>query len=255
RRREWLRSPGRGGDGRPGGAPGGSGSARGRSAWLPSAPSRFLRHPGAPLPCPLLPFPGLSPCSLSPLPFPVPLVPARPFPVFPVRPFPVPVSPVRPFPVPLTLSPLSKARTPRRPRKATNPTQKDPVGVYCRVRPLSRADQECCIEVINSTTVQIHPPDGYRVFRNGEYRETQYSFKEVFGTLVPQKDLFDVVAKPLVEDLIRGKNGEQRSSPVSPFPGFQGSRGLVGIVAQLLSPHPWKLFLEREFWDGLGGNG
>ncbi|NXW84299.1 KIF23 protein, partial [Alopecoenas beccarii] len=36
---------------------------------------------------------------------------------------------------------------------------------------------------------------------------TQYSFKEVFGTLVVQKQLFDVVAKPLVEDLIRGKNG------------------------------------------------
>ncbi|NXO04860.1 KIF23 protein, partial [Rhinopomastus cyanomelas] len=35
----------------------------------------------------------------------------------------------------------------------------------------------------------------------------QYSFKEVFGTLVAQKQLFDVVAKPLVEDLIRGKNG------------------------------------------------
>ncbi|NXJ83046.1 KIF23 protein, partial [Trogon melanurus] len=36
---------------------------------------------------------------------------------------------------------------------------------------------------------------------------TQYSFKEVFGTLVVQKELFDVVAKPLVEDLIRGRNG------------------------------------------------
>ncbi|NWW76355.1 KIF23 protein, partial [Climacteris rufus] len=36
---------------------------------------------------------------------------------------------------------------------------------------------------------------------------TQYSFKEVFGTQVVQKELFDVVAKPLVEDLIRGKNG------------------------------------------------
>ncbi|KFO81127.1 Kinesin-like KIF23 [Cuculus canorus] len=35
----------------------------------------------------------------------------------------------------------------------------------------------------------------------------QYSFKEVFGTLVVQKELFDVVAKPLVEDLIHGKNG------------------------------------------------
>uniref|UniRef100_A0A8D0F0T0 Kinesin-like protein n=1 Tax=Strix occidentalis caurina TaxID=311401 RepID=A0A8D0F0T0_STROC len=29
----------------------------------------------------------------------------------------------------------------------------------------------------------------------------------LFGTLVVQKELFDVVAKPLVEDLIRGKNG------------------------------------------------
>ncbi|PKU32920.1 hypothetical protein llap_16776 [Limosa lapponica baueri] len=39
------------------------------------------------------------------------------------------------------------------------------------------------------------------------FLQTQYSFKEVFGTLVAQKKLFDVVAKPLVEDLIRGKNG------------------------------------------------
>ncbi|XP_074693600.1 kinesin-like protein KIF23 isoform X3 [Strix aluco] len=103
----------------------------------------------------------------------------------------------------------ARAKTPRRPalKKPSNPSLKDPVGVYCRVRPLSRPDQECCIEVINETTVQIHPPEGYRIFRNGEYRETQYSFKEVFGTLVVQKELFDVVAKPLVEDLIRGKNG------------------------------------------------
>ncbi|XP_069622544.1 kinesin-like protein KIF23 isoform X7 [Ranitomeya imitator] len=91
--------------------------------------------------------------------------------------------------------------------KKPNSGQKDPVGVYCRVRPLSPTDQECCIEVINETTVQLHPPDGCRVNRNGEYKETQYSFKQVFGTELTQKDVFDVVAKPLVEDLIRGKNG------------------------------------------------
>uniref|UniRef100_A0A8C3XSZ6 Kinesin-like protein n=1 Tax=Chelydra serpentina TaxID=8475 RepID=A0A8C3XSZ6_CHESE len=39
------------------------------------------------------------------------------------------------------------------------------------------------------------------------FPQTQYTFKEVFGTLVTQKALFDVVARPLVEDLIRGKNG------------------------------------------------
>lgn len=89
---------------------------------------------------------------------------------------------------------------PRRPalKKPSPPGPKDPVGVsaaprgggrragpgravpglspvlpqvYCRVRPLGRPDQECCIEVINESTVQIHPPDGYRIFRNGEYRE------------------------------------------------------------------------------------
>ncbi|XP_034640294.1 kinesin-like protein KIF23 isoform X5 [Trachemys scripta elegans] len=103
----------------------------------------------------------------------------------------------------------SRTKTPRKPvlKKSSNTSLKDPVGVYCRVRPLSVQDQECCIEVISETTIQIHPPDGYRIFRNGEYRETQYTFKEVFGTLVTQKALFDVVARPLVEDLIRGKNG------------------------------------------------
>ncbi|XP_053934153.1 kinesin-like protein KIF23 isoform X3 [Cuculus canorus] len=103
----------------------------------------------------------------------------------------------------------ARTKTPRRPapKKPSNPIPKDPVGVYCRVRPLSHPDQERCIEVISETTVQIHPPDRYRTARNGEYREMQYSFKEVFGTLVVQKELFDVVAKPLVEDLIHGKNG------------------------------------------------
>ncbi|XP_050823508.1 kinesin-like protein KIF23 isoform X2 [Gopherus flavomarginatus] len=103
----------------------------------------------------------------------------------------------------------ARTKTPRKPvlKKSSNTSLKDPVGVYCRVRPLSVQDQECCIEVISETTVQIHPPDGYRIFRNGEYREMQYTFKEVFGTLVTQKTLFDVVARPLVEDLIHGKNG------------------------------------------------
>ncbi|XP_069480323.1 kinesin-like protein KIF23 isoform X5 [Ambystoma mexicanum] len=103
----------------------------------------------------------------------------------------------------------ARIKTPRRVpvKKSSNSNLKDPVGVYCRVRPLSPPDQECCIEVINETTVQLHPPDGTRVNRNGEYKETQYSFKQVFGTQVTQKDLFEVVAKPLVEDLIHGRNG------------------------------------------------
>ncbi|XP_042797484.1 kinesin-like protein KIF23 isoform X4 [Panthera leo] len=103
----------------------------------------------------------------------------------------------------------ARTKTPRKllVKKGSQTSLKDPVGVYCRVRPLSLPDQECCIEVINNTTVQLHTPEGYRLNRNGDYKETQYSFKQVFGTHTTQKELFDVVANPLVDDLIHGKNG------------------------------------------------
>ncbi|XP_054475406.1 kinesin-like protein KIF23 isoform X2 [Anoplopoma fimbria] len=101
----------------------------------------------------------------------------------------------------------AKGRTPRRPPKKPSSTQKDPVGVYCRVRPLGVEDEECCIEVISSSTIQLHAPEGFKTNRNGEYKETQYSFKKVFGVSISQMELFEHVAKPLVDDLIHGKNG------------------------------------------------
>ncbi|XP_056622945.1 kinesin-like protein KIF23 isoform X1 [Triplophysa dalaica] len=101
-----------------------------------------------------------------------------------------------------------KGKTPRRhPPKKTSNNQKDPVGVYCRVRPLGAEDEECCIEVISNTTIQLHAPDGLKANRNGEFKETQYSFKKVFGIKTTQRELFEDVAKPLVEDLIYCKNG------------------------------------------------
>ncbi|XP_039470925.1 kinesin-like protein KIF23 isoform X2 [Oreochromis aureus] len=101
-----------------------------------------------------------------------------------------------------------KGKTPRRPPpKKPSSNQTDPVGVYCRVRPLGAEDEECCIEVISSTTIQMHTPEGFKTNRNGEYKETQYSFKKVFGVSVSQMELFEHVAKPLVDDLIHGKNG------------------------------------------------
>ncbi|XP_074477195.1 kinesin-like protein KIF23 isoform X5 [Sebastes fasciatus] len=101
-----------------------------------------------------------------------------------------------------------KGKTPRRPgpRKASN-TEKDPVGVYCRIRPLGAEDVECCVEMISSSTIQLHAPDGLKANRNGEYKETQYSFKKVFGINTTQMELFEDVAKPLIEDLIQCKNG------------------------------------------------
>ncbi|XP_040899765.1 kinesin-like protein KIF23 isoform X5 [Toxotes jaculatrix] len=101
-----------------------------------------------------------------------------------------------------------KGKTPRRPgpKKASN-IEKDPVGVYCRIRPLGTEHEECCVEMISSTTIQLHAPDGLKANRNGEYKETQYSYKKVFGINTTQMELFEDVAKPLVEDLIHCKNG------------------------------------------------
>ncbi|KAK5867310.1 hypothetical protein PBY51_011814 [Eleginops maclovinus] len=103
---------------------------------------------------------------------------------------------------------LAKAKTPRKPpSKKPSSNQKDPVGVYCRVRPLGLEDEQCCIEVISSSTIQLHAPEGFKTNRNGEYKETQYSFKKVFGLSTTQIELFEHVAKPLVDDLIHGRNG------------------------------------------------
>uniref|UniRef100_A0A8C8JZQ6 Kinesin-like protein n=1 Tax=Oncorhynchus tshawytscha TaxID=74940 RepID=A0A8C8JZQ6_ONCTS len=67
---------------------------------------------------------------------------------------------------------LRKHKTPRRPApKKQSSNQKDPVGVYCRVRPLGVEDEECCIEVISNTTIQLHAPDGLKANRNGEFKE------------------------------------------------------------------------------------
>uniref|UniRef100_A0A8C3AS69 Kinesin-like protein n=1 Tax=Cyclopterus lumpus TaxID=8103 RepID=A0A8C3AS69_CYCLU len=103
---------------------------------------------------------------------------------------------------------LRKAKTPRRPgQKKPSNIEKDPVGVYCRIRPLGAEDEECCVEMISSATIQLHAPDGLKANRNGEFKETQYSFKKVFGINTNQIELFEDVAKPLIEDLIHCKNG------------------------------------------------
>uniref|UniRef100_A0A8C5HX02 Kinesin-like protein n=1 Tax=Gouania willdenowi TaxID=441366 RepID=A0A8C5HX02_GOUWI len=99
-----------------------------------------------------------------------------------------------------------KGRTPRPPKKASN-IEKDPVGVYCRIRPLGAEDEECCVEMISSSIIQLHAPDGLKANRNGEYKEMQYSFKKVFGINTTQKELFEDIARPLVKDLIHCKNG------------------------------------------------
>ncbi|XP_052008375.1 kinesin-like protein KIF23 isoform X3 [Xyrauchen texanus] len=150
----------------------------------------------------------------------------------------------------------TKVKTPRRPapKKPSN-TQKDPVGVYCRVRPLGAEDEECCIEVISNTTIQLHAPDGLKANRNGEYKETQYSFKKVFGIKTTQRELFEDVAKPLVEDLTHCKNGllftygVTGSGKTHTMTGSPGQGGLLprslDMIFNSIGPYQAKRFVFK----------
>lgn len=64
-------------------------------------------------------------------------------------------------------------------KRGSQTSLKNPVRVYCRMHSWSFPDQECCIGVINNTTVQLQTPKGYRLNWNGDCKETQYSFKLV----------------------------------------------------------------------------
>ncbi|XP_028638603.1 kinesin-like protein KIF23, partial [Grammomys surdaster] len=92
-------------------------------------------------------------------------------------------------------------------KKQSQQVLKDQVEVYCRVRPPSFPDQQCCVEVLNSTTVQLHTPEGCRLQSNEGYKQMKYNFTNVFDMQSTQKEIFYVIANPLVDNLIHGKNG------------------------------------------------
>ncbi|XP_071535053.1 kinesin-like protein KIF23 isoform X2 [Panulirus ornatus] len=108
-----------------------------------------------------------------------------------------------------------KPETPmfRRPRPTPKPktaernVEQDPVEVFCRIRPIEIPDQEECVIAVDSRTVKLTPPVTCFAFRNGTAKEQYYKFQHVFGPDVSQKDLFDRTAKPLVSDVLNGKNG------------------------------------------------
>jgi hypothetical protein len=61
-----------------------------------------------------------------------------------------------------------------KPRVVAASSHKDPVEVFCRVRP-SAEEEESCIKILSDTTVQLTPPESSRAFVSG--KETQYTFK------------------------------------------------------------------------------
>lgn len=101
---------------------------------------------------------------------------------------------------------LNDIRTPAR-SKQNLAGERDPVQVYCRLRPMQRDFDASCMKIISSTTVLLSPPATALSYRNENAKTMKYTFKEVFPPETSQQEVFDKVALPIVEGLIKGKNG------------------------------------------------
>ncbi|XP_021197081.1 kinesin-like protein KIF23 [Helicoverpa armigera] len=101
---------------------------------------------------------------------------------------------------------LNDLRTPAR-SKQNLIGERDPVQVYCRLRPMQRDSDSPCMKIISPTTVLLTPPSTAISYRNENAKTMKYTFKEVFPPETNQQEVFDKVALPIVEGLIKGKNG------------------------------------------------
>ena len=85
-------------------------------------------------------------------------------------------------------------------------SSKDPVHVYCRLRPMQYESDTACMVVVSPQSIQVTPPDTATNYRAGMSKDVVYSFKQVFDETIGQKEVFDTVALPLVKSLVEGRN-------------------------------------------------
>ncbi|XP_063702166.1 kinesin-like protein KIF23 isoform X2 [Culicoides brevitarsis] len=98
-------------------------------------------------------------------------------------------------------------KTPQRKANSANSLNRDPVQVYCRIRPMQSDADLSCLKVISPTTVVLTPPEFAVNYKVGNLKETQCTFSQVFDADSKQRDVYMSVAQSLVENLIRGKSG------------------------------------------------
>lgn len=84
---------------------------------------------------------------------------------------------------------------------------KDPVQVYCRLRPMQFPTDVSCMRITSNTTLVVTPPESAVNFRTITNKEIQTTFSHVFLPDATQREVFKTVALPLVENLIHGRNG------------------------------------------------
>ncbi|XP_014251271.1 kinesin-like protein KIF23 isoform X2 [Cimex lectularius] len=82
---------------------------------------------------------------------------------------------------------------------------KEPIQVFCRVRPLPNPSDQACIQIIPPFYLQLVPPTYNR--QTGVAREFRYTFKQIFDEITDQSTVFETVALPCIENVLHGKSG------------------------------------------------
>ncbi|XP_026809315.1 kinesin-like protein KIF23 [Rhopalosiphum maidis] len=107
---------------------------------------------------------------------------------------------------------------------------KDPIQVYCRIRPVQSNLESSCIKVVSDTEIQIYcSPD-----ERGISREGQFSYKKIFTEYETQEVVFQDLGLPLIEQLLTGKSslifayGISGSGKSYTMTGNQEDGGIVG---------------------------
>ncbi|XP_065178180.1 kinesin-like protein KIF23 isoform X2 [Sycon ciliatum] len=91
-------------------------------------------------------------------------------------------------------------KTPRRPNAA-----REEVQVFGRLRPLRSSENGPCVRVVGKTDMVLVAPEGSSQY--GRKAQHQHSFQRAFGAGSSQKEVFEEIGLPLVQDLLNTKNG------------------------------------------------
>lgn len=81
----------------------------------------------------------------------------------------------------------------------------DPVQVFCRLRPIQSPNELSYMKVISNKTIAIYPPESSTNTRSTG-KEFLTTFTHVFPQETSQKEVFHIIALPLIENLFQGKN-------------------------------------------------
>ncbi|KAG5896901.1 hypothetical protein JTB14_033539 [Gonioctena quinquepunctata] len=79
-------------------------------------------------------------------------------------------------------------------------SDKEPVHVYCRLRPLEK-ETEPVMKLLSPQEICVVCES------KGVRKDIRYKFEHVFTSYSAQKEIFEHLAYPLLEDLLKGKNG------------------------------------------------